>query len=142
MITIYKKPGTLPLRDLPTGQSIYYMSGMISYQSPLYSNIWRPPADIYETEDDIVVLTEIAGMSEDGFNINIDQNSVTISGARPNPELKRVFFQMELNYGEFLIEIEVSKSIEVDQATAEYKDGFLKIRLPKSKPKQINVNRE
>jgi HSP20 family protein len=142
MITIYKKSSSAPLSEYSTGQSIYYMSGVISFVSPKYAHLWRPPTDIYETEDEIVILVEIAGMTEEGFNISVDQKSVTIRGTRPNPEVKRVFFQMELNYGEFVIDIEISKPFAVDQASADYRDGFLKVCLPKAKLKQINVHRE
>jgi HSP20 family protein len=142
MITIYKKTGSVPVNEYSSGRSLYYMSGVISFHSPKYAHIWSPPTDIYETEDEIVILVEIAGMTEEGFNISVDQKSLTISGSRPNPEVKRVFFQMELNYGEFRVDVDISKPIDVDRTSADYSDGFLKVCLPKSKPKQVNVHRE
>lgn len=142
MITIYKKSNSVPLSEYSSGRSVYYMSGMVSFHSPKCGHMWSPPTDVYETGDEIVILVEIAGMTEEGFNISVDQKSVTITGSRSNPDVKRVFYQMELNYGEFLIDIEISKPIDVEHASANYQDGFLKVCLPKSKPKQVNVHRE
>ena len=43
---------------------------------------WRPPTDVYEREDSIIVRVEIAGMNEKDFAISLDQNTLVIRGVR------------------------------------------------------------
>lgn len=105
-------------------------------------HLWRPSTDLFETEDRYVIRVEIPGMNEADFNISIDQNVLTISGTRPDTNERRAFHQMEIQYGEFTTQVELPNSIERDRVEADYQDGFLRVNLPKSQPKQIKISRE
>jgi HSP20 family protein len=119
---------------------IPHSSGVVSWQLSVHSPAWRPPTDVYETEDRFVVRVEIAGMKESDFNVKLDRNHLIISGARlDNPE-PRSFHLMEINYGEFVSEVEFLVPIEANKVEAEYKDGFLTVRLPKVTPKPITIS--
>ena len=95
---------------------------------------WQPPTDIYETDKEIVIRCEIAGMKPEEILISFDANHLLISGCRDERDAraKRNFRQMEINYGKFEKNIEVYCGVEPEQATAAYKDGFLEIVIPKS----------
>ncbi|MFN8413006.1 MAG: Hsp20/alpha crystallin family protein [Anaerolineales bacterium] len=103
------------------------------------STMWNPPTDQYETEDAYVIRMEIAGMRESDFEIALEDNVLRISGVRSDLPERRAYHQMEIRFGKFVVSVDIPGPIENEQATADYKDGFLLIVLPKIKPKQIKV---
>lgn len=105
------------------------------------SNMWRPPTDVYETEENFVVRVEIAGMRDNDFEVALDNNILMISGSRPDLNERRAYHQMEIWFGKFEIAVEIPVLIDVDNSVAEYKDGFLMVNLPKAKPKQNMVEK-
>lgn len=109
----------------------------ISWQ--VRSSVWTPPTDLYEIEDGFVVKVEIAGMREEDFEVAIEKNVLMISGNRSDLNERCAYHQMEIRSGKFEIAIELPAPINVENAVAEYKDGFLIINLPKANAKQIEV---
>lgn len=103
------------------------------------SSVWSPPTDVYETEENFVVRVELAGMHDEDFVLTIENHILFISGIRPDFGGRRAYHQMEILSGRFEIEVEIPVPVDVDSSTAEYKDGFLTINLPKAQPKQIGV---
>jgi HSP20 family protein len=103
------------------------------------SNLWSPPTDGYETDDAYIVRVEIAGMREDDFDVVLENNTLLISGSRPDLPERRAYHQMEIRFGKFSTAIDIPGPVNVDDAFAEYKDGFLLVKLPKVKPNQIKV---
>ena len=100
---------------------------------------WRPPTDVYETDDCVVVKVEIAGMDEDDFVVSLDGRRLVISGVRRDPAAKLSYQQMEILYGHFETDVHLSRAIEEDKIEATYRNGFLGVRLPKAKPRQVPV---
>lgn len=97
------------------------------------SNIWRPPTDVYETDEAIVVKIEIAGMRDEDLEVAIQENVLIISGVRSDLSERRAYHQMEIQFGRFSVGIDLPARVEPDHARAEYKDGFLTVHLPKEK---------
>ena len=64
---------------------------------------WQPPTDIYETDAEIIVKMEIAGVDPKSLDIKINGDQLNIKGTRADSETKskRMFRQMEINYGQF-----------------------------------------
>jgi len=102
-------------------------------------HIWRPPTDMYETEEAIVIRVEIAGMREQDFSVALEDRTLTIRGLRTDMSERRAFHQMEIPFGEFSTEVELPVSILSEGVEAIYRDGFLQITLPKARPQHINV---
>lgn len=102
-------------------------------------HVWRPPTDVYETTEAIVVRVEIAGMRESDFKLSLQERLLLIRGVRPDVLERRAYHQLEIPFGEFASEVELSVPVVAEQVTAEYKEGFLKIILPKARPQQIHV---
>jgi HSP20 family protein len=109
------------------------------WASPGQLKIWRPPTDVYETDECVVVKVEIAGMEERDFAVSLDAKRLTISGVRNDPAAKLGYQQMEILYGHFETEVRLPRAIDQDRIEATYEDGFLHIRLPKAKPRQVPV---
>ena len=103
------------------------------------SNIWSPPTDAYETEEAYIVRMEIAGMREEDFEVTLENDTLLIMGARSDSPERRAYHQMEIRFGKFATAVGLPGPVNIDESLAEYKDGFLTISLPKSKPNQIKV---
>lgn len=101
---------------------------------------WRPPTDVYESDDCIIVKVEIAGMDQEKFKITYFKNTLNISGCRTDENSSiKAFHQLEIGYGDFSTSIEINMPIQVDKSEAIYQNGFLIISLPKSHPKNILI---
>jgi HSP20 family protein len=101
--------------------------------------IWRPPTDVYETDDCVVVKVEIAGMDEQDFAVSLSANRLVISGVRHDPAAKLGYQQMEILYGHFETAVHLPRAVDMDNIEATYQNGFLDVRLPKAKPRQVPV---
>lgn len=104
------------------------------------SHAWRPPTDVYETEEAFVVLVEVAGMHEADFVVTLDRQLLSIRGVRADREGPKAYHQMEVAYGEFVTEVRIPVPLDAPRIEASYADGFLRVRLPKARPKQIAVS--
>jgi HSP20 family molecular chaperone IbpA len=96
------------------------------------SRIWQPPTDVYETDTNITVKIEVAGVSEDGFVVRLQGRVLAVSGRRDNPGGKLAYQQMEISYGVFHSQVHLPCDVDGDGASADYDNGFLYIRLPKA----------
>jgi HSP20 family protein len=101
--------------------------------------VWRPPTDVYETEEVLVVRVEIAGMHPADFHISLEGRHLTIQGVRREGGEKRAFHQMEVHFGEFFVQIELPLPVESEGVVASYQDGFLRLVFPKVKPRRIQL---
>jgi HSP20 family protein len=95
--------------------------------------VWRPPADVYETETAFVVKVELAGMRDAEIAITLDERSLRIEGQRPErrDEGLLCYHQVGVSYGAFAVEVFVARPVDYDNVTARYDDGFLFVELPK-----------
>lgn len=99
------------------------------------SSVWSPPTDVYETEENYVIKVEVAGMRDEDFEVAFENNILMITGYRSDLNERRAYHQMEIRFGRFEIAVEIFVSVDVEKATAEYRDGFLTIVLPKPNTK-------
>lgn len=109
------------------------------WRTPSRPHTWRPPTDVYETEDAIVIRVEVAGMQESDFTISLVERSLTVRGIRQDTPERRAYHQLEIPFGEFSTELDLPYPIVSDKVEATYRDGFLRIVLPITQPKHIKV---
>ena len=109
---------------------------------PRHGRIWRPPTDVFETSDNIVIKVEVAGMAEDDFVITFSERRLIIAGIRRDPSAKLGYHQMEIPYGEFRTDVYVSEAVDVDSIEASYESGFLLVTLPKTGAHRIVIDQE
>jgi HSP20 family protein len=100
---------------------------------------WRPPTDVYETDDYVVVKVEIAGMDLDDFFVSLEGRRLTISGIRRDPAEKLAYQRMEVLYGQFETELPMARAVDGAHIEAVYENGFLIVRLPIAKPRHVPV---
>lgn len=105
---------------------------------------WTPFLDVSETKNDLIVKTEIAGVDPKDVDISLSGDTLTIKGEKKQ-EKEEGYHLMERNYGSFSRSIRLPVEVDQDKVKASYKNGVLKITLPKSekiKSKEIKVNIE
>ena len=105
---------------------------------------WQPAIDIYETDSEVVVLVELAGVKEDEIEVTVHNGVLTIRGERKDIKqgIKRTYFRMEILWGPFERDITLFANVNVDQIKAFYEAGILEIVLPKrgeEKPRRVNI---
>jgi HSP20 family protein len=96
--------------------------------------VWRPPTDVYETPDEIIVVIELAGVAEDDMTVTLFSDLLVVEGRRGQPVFAdmNACHQLGIKYGDFRSEVTLSGPVDQDNVTAEYKNGLLKIILQKS----------
>jgi HSP20 family protein len=95
------------------------------------TRLWRPPTDMYETDEAVVVKIEAAGMDTDDFTISYVNRTLIVRGVRKDTDDKQSIHRLEILYGEFQIEISLADNYQADQIHADYDRGFLYIVMPK-----------
>ena len=103
--------------------------------------IWRPPTDVYETADAIVVRVEAAGMTEGDFSVELARRVLVISGRRLDRGSSKIAYQqMEISYGDFRTEVHLFTPVNAAAVEATYRDGFLVVTLPKAGVLRVPVS--
>ncbi len=113
------------------------LRGALGWQ--VTKGVWSPPTDVYETAEEYVVTVEVAGVSETDFEVAFENGVLFVNGERPDVTSPRAYQQMEIHFGKFSTAIVVPGPVDLDHSAAEYKNGFLTIRLPKAKPANIKI---
>jgi len=108
---------------------------------------WRPPVDIYETENGIVLAAEVPGVGKENISVEVKDNILTLKGERmANQNIRgKNFYRQERCYGTFQRSFTLQQNIQPKLIKATFKDGVLKIEIPKpeeEQPKQISVKVE
>jgi HSP20 family molecular chaperone IbpA len=93
---------------------------------------WRPPLNIYETEQGIQLVAELSGIAPDDLHLQVHPTHVQIHGTRhlATPAGLRRIQRMEIASGPFQVEIPLATPIDPDRAEAQYRNGLLDIWLP------------
>ncbi|MFN2145966.1 MAG: Hsp20/alpha crystallin family protein [Anaerolineales bacterium] len=92
-----------------------------------------PSMDVYETEKEITIQTELPGIDEKDINLSLNQNVLTISGKKESEEVEKgkSYYRRERSYGQFQRSIELPEGVDEDQIDAVYEKGILKIVVNK-----------
>ena len=103
-----------------------------------------PPVDVFEEGNDVVAKAELPGLKKEEIAVEVGHDTLTISGKKAKEEKveRRNYYRFERASGTFTRTVRLPAEVELDKAHAEYKDGVLRLSLPKreeAKPKQIDV---
>jgi HSP20 family protein len=93
--------------------------------------LWNPPADVYQSREGWIVKVDLAGVSSDDLEIEIDESYLRIRGCRRDTLFKEGFSyqQMEITYSRFEKTLQFPGAIEETSLAQDYRDGFLMISL-------------
>jgi len=101
-----------------------------------------PLVDIYENEEAILLHADMPGVAKDQIAVNIDQGKLTLSGVRELHPDGAVQWD-EIGEVEYQRTFSVPQTIDLNKVEAEFKDGVLKLVLPKSaseKPRCVEIH--
>lgn len=111
---------------------------------PARGNAWYPAVDWVENDSAFELSAELPGMNRDDITVSVQRDAITIQGEKKaewqNKEEGRSRF--ERTYGHFSRTFRLPAEIEAEQIEATYKDGVLKLVLPKAaqaRTKQIEI---
>ena len=98
---------------------------------------WMPPVDVSESDDEVMVRTEVPGMSARDIEVTIAGTTLNITGRKQEKEEceQEDFYRCERRFGVFRRAIELPESIDADHVTAVAENGVITIRIAK-KPGQ------
>jgi len=108
---------------------------------------WLPSVDVSETKNDLVVKAELPGIDPKDIDISLSDGHLTIRGEKrqEKEEKEEDYHFIERSYGSFTRSIQLPKQVKHDKINASYKNGILKVVLPKSeeaKTKEIKIRVE
>jgi len=108
---------------------------------------WLPTLDVLETKNDLVVRAEIPGIDPKDIDISLANDILTIKGEKKQEieEKEENYHLIERSYGSFTRMVRLPREVQSDKISASYKNGILKITLPKSeeaKKKEIKIKVE
>lgn len=101
--------------------------------------------DVFQTDEEIIIQSPIAGATSEDIDISVTQDMVTIKGKRGQEENAKPsqYFHQELYWGPFSRSVILPVDVDADGAKAAVKNGLLTIRLPKLekiKTKKIKIS--
>ncbi len=105
---------------------------------------WSPLVDIEETEKEYLIKAELPEIKKEDVKVTVENDVLTIAGERKfeKEEKGKKYHRVERSYGSFVRSFTLPEDADGTKVSAEYKDGVLRIHLPKSekaKPKAIEV---
>lgn len=104
---------------------------------------WAPLVDISEDAKEYLIKAEVPEVRKEDVKVTVQDDVLTISGERVIPkEEGRKYHRVERSYGRFARSFTLPEDADAEKVAAEFKDGLLKVHLPKSvkaKPKSIEV---
>jgi HSP20 family protein len=108
---------------------------------------WTPNVDIFENKDEIVLEAELPGMKREDFELTIENNVLTLRGERRFEKKNEAdnYHRVERAYGAFSRSFTLPQAVSSEGATAEYKNGVLRVTLHKReevKARRIEVKGE
>jgi HSP20 family protein len=113
-------------------KSIDEMFSLISSTFPVFQNVWRPQVDIYESPDEIIIVTDIAGVKTEDLYVEVHRRVLRIYGKRVTPARVNTRYHLaEILYGYFERNLSLPLPIDTESITATYADGLLQIRMAK-----------
>ncbi len=91
----------------------------------------KPSANVREKEDAFSIELAVPGLSKNDFNIDLDKNLLTISAGIEKKDEDNNYNRMEFDYSNFCRSFSLPETINTDNIKAVYKNGILKVNLPK-----------
>lgn len=109
------------------------------------TSAWSPALDVLERDDEILIRADLAGLTADDIDVQLDDDVLTISGERTfKDEVKDDhYYRLERSYGSFQRSVTLPQGVESDAIAANVENGVLEVRVPKSaevQPRKITIS--
>lgn len=110
-------------------------------------DVWTPPVEMFERDGELVVRADLPGLTKDEVNVEVGDGGITIEGERrgQEEEKREGFYHSERHYGKFYRRLPLPEGIDVQDASATFRDGVLEITMeaPKrkdAKPRRLSIS--
>ena len=106
---------------------------------------WSPQVEAFQRGDKFVVRADLPGMKKDDVKVEVENNTLTISGERTDEheESREGYYRSERSYGQFYRAIPLPEGVNAEQCDATFKDGVLEVSLKapqqREKSRQIQI---
>ena len=105
---------------------------------------WMPAMDLLETADHFVLRADLPGLGEDDVKIELEDNTLTISGERKSEHEDKGegFYRVERAFGSFSRSLKLPQGVDPEKVSASFDRGVLEARIPKPeqrKPRRIEI---
>jgi HSP20 family protein len=105
---------------------------------------WMPAMDLVESGDHFVLRADLPGLDQEDVKIELEDTTLTISGARNAEHEERAegYYRLERAFGSFSRTLQLPKGIDPEAVTASFDRGVLEVRIPKPeerKPRRIEI---
>src|ERR687888_164659 len=105
---------------------------------------WVPAMDLMEADDHFVLHADLPGLAEDDVSIEVQDNTLTISGERKSEheERQRGWYRLERSFGRFSRSLSLPEGVDADAISAGFDKGVLEVRIPKPeerKPRRVAI---
>ena len=122
-------------------------SKLLNVQESKPSDIaFIPTVNTREADDAYYIEVDLPGVAKDDINIDVDDNTLTISGVRKVKEEHKEdnFYKVESVYGKFERSFSLPEDVDSDKIEAKHNNGVLEIKIPKVEkvekaPKKIEI---
>jgi len=106
----------------------------------LAERTWKPPMDMNETPEEVIIVAEVPGVDKDDLEVEISSKAVRIKGNRfaRHCSGNATYRLAELQYGRFERILFLPAPIDPEIVSAAYQNGLLEIRLAKQPPEKIH----
>jgi HSP20 family protein len=136
-----------PLRELSSLQTEMNRLFNTVFDTPVANGgnrRWVPAMDLVETGEDFVLRADLPGMRQEDVKIELEDNTLTISGERVAEHEAREegFYRLERAFGTFSRSLTLPKGVNGEAVTASFANGVLEIHIPKpeaAKPRRIEI---
>ncbi|MFY9826544.1 MAG: Hsp20/alpha crystallin family protein [Thermoanaerobaculia bacterium] len=92
---------------------------------------WSPAVDVLESEDGYLIFAELPGVQRDDIQLQVRERRLELSGRRQSLGENRNFLRMERSYGPFRRTFELGLPVDVDNISAGFEKGVLRVHIPK-----------
>ncbi|MDX2500952.1 MAG: Hsp20/alpha crystallin family protein [Deltaproteobacteria bacterium] len=106
----------------------------------LAERTWKPPMDMNETPEEVIIVAEVPGVDKDDLEVEISSKAVRIKGNRYARHCSgnATYRLAELQYGSFERILFLPAPIDPEIVSAAYQNGLLEIRLAKQPPEKAH----
>jgi HSP20 family protein len=123
--------------------SSFFPTEWLSEESGLRD--WTPAVDVFENEENIIIKAELPGVEKKDIHVDVKDGVLSITGERTyeNEVKEEKYHRKERAFGRFHRSFALPEGLDPEKIDADYKDGVLKVEIPKpeeKKPKKIAVH--
>ena len=145
LVRWYRAPGVRTMQNEMNRLVNEFFRGGMRDNRAWKQSVWTPAVDICEGDQAFTLTAELPGFSKDDVQVELKDNRLTLKGERKRESnvQEKQYRRVERVYGAFERSIKLPAMVDADKAKATFKDGVLKLTLPKveeAKPKPISIS--